>query len=411
MAHQPLTREQTRPAALPPAREAGARPSVARRFLEKRWAVAGLVVLGILLLLALFAPLLANNRPLLFQDDDGWSSPALAALNRNDFLWFAGGTVVVFHWLTGALLRRRSREGTDRGAAHSVRCLAVAGLICAAALIAVLWPERLDRSDYRAYRSGEKTALTCVWAPVPYSPLELSLIDKISPPDGEHWLGTDAVGRDLLARLIYGTRVSLLVGFVAVALYVLIGVAVGALAGYFGGWIDLLLSRFIEVVICFPTFFAILAVLCFLPPGILWIMLLIGLLRWPGVARLTRGEFLRLKNEEFVLAGRALGLSHFRVICFQILPNSLGPVMVAATFGMAGAILLESGLSFLGFGVQPPVPSWGEMLSAGRQHFERSWWLTFFPGLAIFAAVTSFNLVGEGLRDALDPKTNNGPSR
>jgi peptide/nickel transport system permease protein len=191
---------------------------------------------------------------------------------------------------------------------------------------------------------------------------------------------------------------------VAVSLYVAIGIFIGALAGYFGGLLDLLLCRFMEVVICFPVFFAILVVFCFLPPSILWIMVLIGLLRWPGVARLTRGEFLRMKTEEYVEAGRALGLSHFRIIFFHMLPNGVAPVLVAATFGIAGAILLESALSFLGLGVRPPTPSWGEMLAHGKTYHEIYWGLTVFPGAAIFLTVTAFNLVGEGLRDALDPK-------
>jgi peptide/nickel transport system permease protein len=196
----------------------------------------------------------------------------------------------------------------------------------------------------------------------------------------------------------------MLVGFVAVSLYVIIGIILGSIAGYFGGIVDLLMCRFIEMVICFPVFFAILAVFCFLPHSVLWIMLFIGLLRWPGVARLVRGEFLRLKNEDFVSAGRALGLSHWRIMFIHILPNGLGPVLVAATFGIAWAILLESGLSFLNFGVQEPTPSWGRMLAAGKSWIEQNPGLTVFPGFAIFLAVTAFNLVGEGLRDAFDPK-------
>jgi peptide/nickel transport system permease protein len=271
-------------------------------------------------------------------------------------------------------------------------------------VIGALWPERLDRSDYRPFRDGGKEAELCIMPPVPYGPAEFDFSARLEKPGGTHWLGADQNGRDLLARLIHGARVSMLIGFVAVSLYVIIGVFMGALAGYFGGLLDLLLCRFMEMVICFPVFFAILAVFCFLPPSVLWIMVLIGLLRWPGVARLTRGEFLRMKNEEYVDAGKALGLSHFRIIFFHMLPNGVAPVLVSATFGIAGAILLESALSFLGLGVQPPTPSWGEMLAHGRIHFEQSGGLMFYPGAAIFVAVTAFNLVGEGLRDALDPK-------
>jgi peptide/nickel transport system permease protein len=204
--------------------------------------------------------------------------------------------------------------------------------------------------------------------------------------------------------LIYGTRVSLSVGFVAVSLYVILGVIIGAIAGYYGGWVDFLISRVIEIMICFPTFFLILAVLAFVGPSIYNIMIVIGITSWPGIARLVRGEFLRLRNQDFVLAGRVVGVSSLRLIFRHILPNSLAPVLVAATFGIASAILVESGLSFLGFGVQPPTPSWGEALSQSRDFMDIAWWLALFPGIAIFLTITAYNLVGEGLRDAIDPR-------
>jgi peptide/nickel transport system permease protein len=377
---------------------------VGRRFFKKKWAVLGLCALLMLCFLAVFAPFLAGNRPLIFRDDDSLSLPVFAAFTAEDFLWLSFPGIVIVFWPFGRLLRRRERKEGRTHSGPGLQWMFTAILVLAAIVIALLWPEKLDRSDFTAYRDGAREASICVMPPVPWSPQEISLSDKVQAPSGAHWLGTDPVGRDVLSRLIHGTRVSLLVGFVAVILYVVIGVVMGALAGFFGGWTDMLISRLIEVVICFPAIFAILAVLCFLPPSVFWIMILIGLLRWPRVARLTRGEFLRLRNEDFVTSSRALGLSNFRIIFFQILPNSLAPVLVAATFGIAGAILLESGLSFLGFGVQPPMPSWGEMLASGRAYFDRSWWLTLCPGLAIFLAVTAFNLIGEGLRDALDPK-------
>ncbi|MFZ5471012.1 MAG: ABC transporter permease [Myxococcota bacterium] len=227
------------------------------------------------------------------------------------------------------------------------------------------------------------------------------------PPDAEHPLGTDELGRDVFARIVHGARVSLTVGLVAVGLYVLIGVFLGAIAGFYRGWVDAVVSRAIEVVMSFPTLFLVLAVLGVMRVRSLWpVMVVIGLTRWTEVARLVRGEVLRLKGQDFVLASRALGASDAHLLVRHLLPNALGPVLVAATFGVAGAILLESGLSFLGLGVPPPTPSWGELLTQAHRYLTHpgAWWLTLYPGLAIFLTVTAFHLAGEGLRDALDPR-------
>jgi peptide/nickel transport system permease protein len=237
-----------------------------------------------------------------------------------------------------------------------------------------------------------------------HSPTAYDLDAVLKPPSHAHWLGTDDQGRDIWARMIFGTRVSLTVGFISVALYVAIGIFFGALAGYFGGWVDAVISRGIEIMICFPAFFLILAVLAFIGPSLINIMVVIGLTSWPGIARLVRGEFLKLRNQDFVMAGKTVGAGTMRLIFRHILPNSLAPVLVAATFGVASSILIESSLSFLGFGVQPPTPSWGEILSQSRDFIDIAWWLAFFPGLAIFVSITSYNLVGEGLRDSIDPR-------
>ncbi len=239
---------------------------------------------------------------------------------------------------------------------------------------------------------------------VPYSPTEIDLEANLLPPDGRHFLGTDDRGRDVLARMIYGSRVSLSVGFVAVSIYAFIGVFLGALAGYYGGKVDVLISRAIEVMMCFPTFFLILTVLAFLRPSIYNIMIIIGITGWPGVARLVRGEFLKQRKMDYVAAAKAIGASDRRIIFYHILPNAIAPVLVSATFGIAGAILVESSLSYLGFGVPPPTPSWGEILSQSKHYIDFAWWLTIFPGVAIFLTVTAYNLVGEGLRDAVDPR-------
>ncbi len=237
-----------------------------------------------------------------------------------------------------------------------------------------------------------------------HSPTAYDLDAILLPPSTAHPLGTDEEGRDVLSRMIYGTRISLSVGFISVFLYVLIGAILGALAGYFGGWVDIVISRAIEIMICFPTFFLILAVLAFIGPSLVNIMAVIGLTSWPGIARLVRGEFLKLRRQDFVLAGKTVGASASRLIFRHILPNSMAPVFVSATFGVASSILVESSLSFLGFGVQPPTPSWGEILSQSRDFMDIAWWLALFPGIAIFISITAYNLVGEGLRDAIDPR-------
>ncbi|NWF52488.1 MAG: ABC transporter permease [Nitrospirae bacterium] len=238
----------------------------------------------------------------------------------------------------------------------------------------------------------------------PYNPTTIDVHNVLSPPGREHLLGTDELGRDLLSRIIWGSRVSLKVGFIAVGIAITAGIIIGAIAGFYGGLIDNILMRFVDIMLAFPTFFLILAVISVLEQSIFTIMVVIGLTNWMDVARLVRAEFLSLKEKDFVAAARAIGASDKSLIFSHILPNALSPVFVAATFGVAGAILIESGLSFLGLGVQPPEPSWGNILTSGKDNIEVAWWLSLFPGLAILITVLSYNLVGEGLRDALDPR-------
>jgi peptide/nickel transport system permease protein len=235
-------------------------------------------------------------------------------------------------------------------------------------------------------------------------PTEQDLSNVLQGPSRSHWLGTDELGRDVFARMVFGSRISLSVGMVAVIIELLIGILLGALAGYFGGWIDMMISRFIDIMMCIPDYFLILALIVYLGPSIYNIMIVIGLTSWTGLARLVRAEFLSLKNREYVVAAKAAGASHGRIIFRHILPNALSPVFVSAIFGVAGAILLESGLSFLGLGVQPPMASWGSILTSGKDYIDSAWWLTAFPGLAIFVTVMSYNMLGQGLRDALDPR-------
>ncbi|MCK6470323.1 MAG: ABC transporter permease [Planctomycetes bacterium] len=220
-----------------------------------------------------------------------------------------------------------------------------------------------------------------------------------------HLLGTDRDGRDVLARMLLGSRISLSVGIVSVGIYVLLGILIGGLAGYFRGIVDLAISRLIELVICFPSFFLILVILATIEKrSIFLVMLIIGLTSWTGVARLIRGEFLKLADQDFVHSARALGCGSLRIMFRHILPNAMGPVLVAAAFGVASAVLTESSLSYLGFGAPPPTPTWGEMIKQGKDNIEVAWWLLVYPGAMIFLTVTAYNLAGDGLRDAMDPR-------
>jgi len=241
----------------------------------------------------------------------------------------------------------------------------------------------------------------------PYDPGEINLQMVLTAPSKSHLLGTDQLGRDVLSRMIWGSRISLKVGFVATGIAIVIGTVLGALAGYYGGWADTTIMRFVDIMLCFPSFFLILAVIAFLEPSIWNIMIVIGLTGWMGITRLVRADFITLREREFVQAARVIGASDFRIIFIHILTNAMASVLVAATLGVAGAILTESALSFLGIGVQPPIPSWGNILTAGKDNIDIAWWLSLYPGLAILITVLGFNLLGEGIRDSLDPRLRN----
>ncbi len=238
----------------------------------------------------------------------------------------------------------------------------------------------------------------------PYDPAGVNVRQILQPPGPDHWLGTDELGRDVFSRLVYGAPISLLVGFVAVGISVAIGTVLGCTAGYYGGWWDSLVMRLVDLLQAIPTFFLILAAIAFLKPSIWLIMVIIGLTGWMGVCRMVRAEVLSLREREFVMAARVQGAGDARILFRHLLPNAIVPVLVSATLGIAGAILVESSLSFLGLGVQPPQPSWGNMLAQARDNLAGGWWNTVFPGAAIFVTVLGYNLLGEGLRDALDPK-------
>jgi len=240
----------------------------------------------------------------------------------------------------------------------------------------------------------------------PFSPTYIDPETLVDLPSRKHPLGLDQIGRDVLSRLLHGGRVSLSVGIVAVSIYMSIGIVVGSLAGYFGGWVDAVISRTIDVILSFPRLMLILVLVSLLGPGLRNIMLVLGLLGWPGIARIVRAEILRLRVQDYVLAARAVGVPDGRIMLRHILPNAMGPVLVAATFGMAVAILQEAGLSFLGLGVQPPASSWGQMLNQARSLsvLDSKPWLWVPPGMMILVSVLCINFMGDGLRDALDPE-------
>lgn len=254
--------------------------------------------------------------------------------------------------------------------------------------------------------------LLAIFAPIiaPYDPDAIHVKTILLPPSADHLMGTDGLGRDVWSRMLFGARISLLVGIVAVGIATLIGILLGAIAGFYRGWVDTIIMRLVDVMLSIPTFFLILAVIAFLTPSIWNIMIIIGLTSWMGVTRLVRAEFLSLRNREFVLASQTLGAKDHKLIIKHLLPNSLTPIIVSSVLGVASAVLVESGLSFLGLGVQAPQASWGNILTDGKEYIEFAWWLSLFPGIAILITVLGYNLLGEGLRDALDPRSSHNKS-
>ena len=330
---------------------------VRRQFMKNKPAVFGAVIIALIAVVALFADFLANDRPIICEYQDEIYFPAIRSFPLVSA--FAGEQVL----------------SSDVG-----------------------WKEL--EYDW------------AIWPPIPYSSSNNDLDNSFTAPfddgDHSHVLGTDQLGRDLLAGIIHGARISLLIGIVAMGIATIIGVLFGALSGYFGGWVDMAISRLIELFLNFPVFFLIITIVAFYQdqePGqlIFMIMAVIGLTGWMGIARLMRGEVLRVRNQEYVTAAGALGFPATKVISRHVLPNSLAPVLVAIAFGIASAILTEAALSFLGFGVPPTIVTWGSMLSEARGNVY-AWWLAIFPGLMIFLTVLSYNLVGDGLRDATDPR-------
>jgi peptide/nickel transport system permease protein len=318
------------------------------RFRRDRIALYGFYVVGVLLALALFADFLANDKPY--------------------YLFYKGNSY--FPIFRSYLVTARLGQ----------------------------WQAELQNVDFKKLEGAR-----AVFPPIPYRQTNINLLAPLEPPSARHWLGTDKLGRDVMAGMIHGTRISLSIGFVAVGIAVIIGVVLGAIAGYFGSWIDLAISRLFEIMLSIPTFFLLITIAALLPPSIYLTMLIIGATSWVGIARFTRNEFLRIRNLDYVTSAIALGVSDRKVMFRHILPNALAPVIVSVVLGIAGAILIESSLSFLGIGVPAELVTWGSILQEGSGA-TFAWWLAVFPGFAIFITVLAYYLVGEGLREVLDPR-------
>ncbi len=396
-----------------------------KQFKKNRFALAALWTLVPLALLALFAPLIASDQPLVYFDGEEVLFPWLLVLfsppETVDFAFnMAMLAFVPWAWL-GAVLNAWWRRREVPGRTRVLRVLGLLALMVVATILLFSLPgvAPANPHGHRAFVEEEfgNPDAHGLYTLVPYGPRDQERGSGYQPPLYRkpaterlrasewfpHLLGTDDIGRDVFARMLYGTRISLTIGFLAVGIYLSIGIIVGALAGYFGGMTDIVISRIIEVILLFPSFFLILTLVAMIGPSIYMIMVVIGLTGWPGIARLIRGEVLKQRENDYVTAARSLGASHRRVLFRHILPNALAPAMVAAPFGVASAIVVEAGLSVLGFGVRLPTPTWGILLRLGSANYNY-WWLIVVPSLAIFLTVTIFNLVGSGLRDAMDPR-------
>jgi peptide/nickel transport system permease protein len=361
-----------------------------RRFHADVFARNGFRTIIVLFVIAALAPFLANSHAIVRVADGRVTFPIFPSLEPIEWRFLLYVPLAGLAWL----FHRRLFARPLRGAGF---------LLMVVALIEIWLAYHHVVNDPSNDR--DRPATFKLMPPVAYSPLETSS-EPFLPPSWTHPCGTDSTGRDIAARMLHGARTSLSIGFVAQSIALSVGVTLGSLAGYYRRWIDIVICRSIEIMDCFPPLLLVLVAISFTESQthMFYIMAVIGLTTWTGVARLVRGEFLRLSNLPFTLAAQASGAGDLRVIVRHILPNALGPILVVGTFGVASAILLESSLSFLGFGMQAPTPSWGDILNESRRYIDFAWWLAFFPGLAILITIMSYNFVGEGLRDAVDPR-------
>ncbi len=392
-----------------------------RQFRKHRFAVAGVVLVLLFFMISVFAPLIANKYPYYwYTPQDGLSFPLLAALTSEDLLLLLGLALVVLVPVARRILRRTDWAFWSR---HELRRAVLVNTVIfgvAAGLLA-LGPVRTGRvyeqltievngqtktmsleRDFRQ-EAADGTPAKYLFPPVRYAPTDLRAGGMFEPPSETQWFGTDRLGRSIAARVIYGSRVGLSVGFISVGISFVIGLLIGGVSAYFGGWVDLILQRVVEVVMCFPSLFLILMIVAIFGSKLWIIMAAMGFVSWTGTARLIRAGVLQIRALDYITAARAQGLGSLYIIIRHALPNALAPVLVTATFGIAGAITTEAGLSFLGLG-DPDSPSWGQLLNDAREVATKSPSHVIIPGVAIALAVLAYNLVGEGLRDAVDPK-------
>ncbi|MFA6101199.1 MAG: ABC transporter permease [Victivallaceae bacterium] len=376
-----------------------------RRFKSDSLAVTGLTGIVLMVSIALLAPFIANGRPLMIYRAGTLSFPFLYFIFSPDSIESLVEKVFNYFLLLTPLLcvvfilfRNNSKA------------FRIAGC-CAIILLAIpffMFSPRVDKKDWRTDVQSLKSGEYTLFALVPFGPYEL-IGAPYEKPSARHWLGTDQIGRDVMARMVYGSRVSLAVGIFATLLELVIGTMIGLFAGYFRGKLDIVLMRLVEIIICFPTFLLLLILMSMMitwkfEQSILVVIGVIGLTGWIGLCQLVRGEVLKNRALPYVQSCEATGLPVWRIMLFHLLPNISGPILITFSFGVAGAILAESGLSFLGFGVQAPTASWGGLL---RQAFDDPfayWHLTLCPGVALFVAVCAFNFTGEGLRKVFDPR-------
>lgn len=398
-----------------------------RQFQNYPFSYAALWGLGLLVVLALIAPVIAMNVPFYLYVPEGTGPPGLQGVSFPwfwalfDINFFENNVDIFFNlllftlplnFIVWGLVRPDGLLKTDESGRAAVkkkqrykkfrtRFIGVSFLLQVAGILAMFLVDfQQPYVDYVAL--AEREGVNAIFPFFEYSYRDVNMQSAGLAPNWEHWLGTDRQGRDVMTRILYGTRISLTIGIVAMTIATTIGTLIGSLGGYFGGWVDMIVLRMIEVFIAFPALYLILTISGFIEePSVFYVMAIIGVVYWTGIARLVRGEFLRLRNEDFVEAAKALGLPERRVIFRHVLPNALGPVLVSVTFGIAGAVLFEATISFLGVG-DPTAPSWGQIIKGGDATGRLV--LMLGPGFALFVTITILNLIGEGIRDAMDPK-------
>lgn len=376
-----------------------------QRFKADKMAKMGFWGIIFLVSVAIFAPLLANGRPILIYQNGTYHSPMLHFLFAPDsseilveqcfnyLLFLLPVSLIVLFFL-----KKKLRV--------ALSLIAVFGVLLLIPFF--MTRQKLDKTDWRQKCEKSGNGEFAVFAPIPFGPFE-NVAQPYEPPSSVHIFGTDKIGRDVFARMLYGARVSLAVGIFATSVAIFFGTIIGLIAGYFGGRFDMVTMRIVEIVICFPTFLLLLILMAIMQDyrfnqSILLVIAVIGVTSWTGLSRIVRGETLKLRKLPFIQSCESLAIPTRRILLFHILPNVVGPIMISFSFGVAGAIIAESSLSFLGFGVQAPTASWGELLRQALDGPFSYWHLTLWPGVALFISVISFNFAGEGLRKSLDPK-------